>query len=81
MLNSELRLVLMTSSHCCLRHLVEHAVARDAGVVDQDVDGAEILLDLLDGLFAQASIARHVPLVDGNAGFALKAWAAASLPA
>ena len=30
-------------------HLVEEAVAGDAGVVDQDVDGAELILDLLHG--------------------------------
>ena len=31
-------------------HLVEHAVARDAGIVDEDVDRPELGLDLLDAL-------------------------------
>jgi hypothetical protein len=46
MLNRPVRLVSMTSFHCCGRHLVEHRVAGDAGVVDQHVDRAEIGLDL-----------------------------------
>jgi hypothetical protein len=37
-------------------HLVEHAVARDAGIVDQHLDRTEIGLDLRDaGLGTQAS--------------------------
>ena len=35
----------MTADHCSKRHLVEHAVAGDAGIVDQDVDRAELGLD------------------------------------
>ena len=41
-LNTELRLVVMTSFHCCGGHAVEGGVAGDAGVVDEDVDRAEL---------------------------------------
>jgi len=49
-------------------HLVEEAVAGDAGIVDQDIDGAELILDLLDGpgtVIERADIA----LDDGDAQF------------
>ena len=46
MLNSELRLVLITASHCSGGHPVEHGVAGDAGIVDQHLDRTEIGLDL-----------------------------------
>ena len=47
MLNSELRLVLITCVPLLRRHLVEHRIAGDAGIVDQHVDRAELGLDLL----------------------------------
>jgi hypothetical protein len=53
------------------RHLVKHAIFGDPGIVHQDFDRIQVRLD-----FAQARhagvIARDVPLVDGNAGFALE---------
>ena len=46
---------------------MEKAVAGDAGIIDQDIDRAEVLFD-----FGEAGgtgvVARHVPLVDRNAG-------------
>jgi hypothetical protein len=44
-----LRLVSITASQSARRHLQEHAVARDAGVVDQHVDGAVLGLGLAEG--------------------------------
>ena len=55
MLNSELRLVLMTRVPLLRRHLVEHAVLGDSGVVDQHFDRAEILGDLARGPPTHAS--------------------------
>ncbi|MNT53323.1 hypothetical protein D3C72_1904070 [compost metagenome] len=43
------------------RHLVEHGVARDAGIVDQDLDRAEFGLDLGDPLGA-GLVVGDVPL-------------------
>ena len=48
------------------RHLVEHAVLGDAGVVDQHVDRSEILLDLREAGDAGVVVA-DVPLVDVDA--------------
>jgi hypothetical protein len=44
------RLVSMTAFQSSRRHLQEHAVARDAGVVDQHVDRAVLGLGLGEGL-------------------------------
>ena len=63
MLNSEFRLVLMTCVPLVRRHLVEHAVLRDARVVDEHVDRAEVLLDLCQAGDAGLVIA-DVPFVD-----------------
>jgi hypothetical protein len=52
----------MTSDHCSGRHLVEEAVAGDAGVVDQHLDRAELRLDLAHralGVLEHADIALH----------------------
>ena len=53
------------------RHLVEHAVAGDAGVVDQHVDRAEVGLHLCEAGRAGVEIA-DVPLVDVDAGLGLE---------
>ena len=52
-------------------HAVEHRVPCDAGIVDEDVDGADLALDLLQS-FDAGLIARHVPFVDGDAGLLLE---------
>ena len=52
-------------------HLVERAVAGDAGIVHQDVDGTELGLDGLDAGLAGSKIA-DVELEDGNAGLGLE---------
>jgi hypothetical protein len=80
MLNSEPRLVLITAFHCSRRHLVERAVAGDAGIVDQHIDRAEVGLDLLDALGAGVE-RTDVPFEDGMPVSALNFSAAASLPA
>jgi hypothetical protein len=49
---------------------VEHAVAGDAGVVDQDLDGPVIRLDGADAGLAARRV-RHVELVDRNASLVL----------
>jgi hypothetical protein len=50
---------------------VEHRVAGDAGVIDQDVDRAEIGLDLLQA--GRAGVERgDIPFVDGDAGLAFE---------
>ena len=52
-------------------HAVEHGVAGDAGVVDQDVDRAEIGLDLLQA--GRAGVERgDIPFEDGDAGLGLE---------
>ena len=61
-------------------HPVKHGVARDAGVVDQHVDGAEFLGDLGAAGFAGGVVA-DVPLEDRDARLAWNCCAAASLPA
>ena len=48
------------------RHLVEHAVLGDAGVVDENVDRAEVLLDLRESGGAGVVVG-DVPLEDVNA--------------
>src|ERR1051326_4861786 len=48
------------------RHAVEHGVAGDPRVVDQDLDGPELRLDLLDPGRA-GLMGAHVPLVDRDA--------------
>ena len=53
------------------RHTVQHGVARDAGVVDQDLDRPEFGLDLLDARAAGLK-GRHVPFEDRNAGLGLE---------
>jgi hypothetical protein len=63
------------------RHLVEHRVAGDAGIVDQHVDRAEIGLDLLDAGGAGVVVGDR-PFVGLDAGLCLVNLAAASsLPA
>jgi hypothetical protein len=74
------RLVLMTAFHCSRRHLVEHRVAGDAGIVDQHVDRAEIGLDLLDAGGAGVVVGDR-PLVDRMPVSAVNLAAASSLPA
>ena len=54
-----------------LRHTVEHAVAGDAGVVDENVDGPEIARDARHPLLAGGIVA-HVELVDGDARLGLE---------
>ena len=49
------------------RHPVEHAVAGDAGIVDQHLDRAEVGLDLLDAGGA-GIVVGDVPFVDRDAG-------------
>src|SRR5207302_1931895 len=49
-----------------------HRVARDAGVVDQDVDRAELALDALDAVDARRGV-RHVPAIDRDAGLLVEA--------
>ena len=65
------RLVSMTSFHCSARHLVEHGVAGDAGIVDQHVDRAEIGLDLADAGGAGIVVGDR-PFVDRDAGLRLE---------
>jgi len=50
------------------RHLVQHGVACHAGIVGEDVDGAEILLDAPDAGGARTEV-QDVELVDANARF------------
>ena len=52
-------------------HAVEHRIARDAGIVDENVDGSDLALDLHQSLNA-GIVAGHVPPEDGNAGLLLK---------
>ena len=52
-------------------HAVEHAVAGDAGIVDQDVDRAELGLDRLDAGLAGGGVG-DVELVDRDAGLGLE---------
>ena len=61
----------MTPYHWSGRHLVEHSVLGDAGVVDQDVDRPELLRDLRQPRSAFVVVG-HVPLVDVNAGLGLE---------
>ena len=70
MLKAPLRLVSMTSLPLLRRHLVEHGVAGDAGIVDQDVDRAEIGLDLLDAGDAGVVVGDR-PFVGLDAGLRL----------
>ncbi len=81
MLKRPVRLVLITSLPLLRRHLVEHGIAGDAGIVDEDLDRAEIGLDLGNTL-AAGIIVGHVPFVDRDAGIHLEMpCAASSLPA
>ena len=66
MLKTQSRSVPIDLVPLLLRHPVEHGVARDAGVVDQHVDGAEFLGDLGAARFAGGVVA-DVPLVDRDA--------------
>ena len=50
---------------------MEHAVAGDAGIVDEDVDGAELGLDRLDARLAGGGVG-DVELVDRDAGLGLE---------
>jgi hypothetical protein len=59
---------------------VEHPVARDARIVDQNVDRAEIGLDLLDAFDAGIVIGDR-PFVDRIPVSSLNLAAASSLPA
>ena len=71
MLNSESRLVRITSDHCSWRHLLQHGVARDAGIVDQHLDRADLVLDIDDALLA-GDVVAHVPFEDRDLGFLLE---------
>src|SRR5581483_6381463 len=51
-----------------VRHLLEHGVARDAGVVDQRLDGTHLVLDINDPLLGGGVVA-HVPLEHRDLGF------------
>ena len=53
------------------RHLVQHGVARDAGIVDEHVDRAERAFDVLDAGGAGREIA-DIPFEDGDAGLGLE---------
>src|ERR1700688_4753051 len=53
------------------RHAVERGVARDAGIVDEDVDRARRGLDLGDARLARREISR-VPLEDMDAGLGVE---------
>ena len=81
MLKTPLRLVSITSRHWSRRHLVEQRVAGDAGVVDQDVDRAELGLDLLDAGRAGVVVGDVDHLKTGMPVSALNLFAASSLPA
>ena len=61
----------MTMSHSIFGHAMEHGIARDPGIVDQHVDGPEVLRHLRYALFAGRIVA-NVPLVDGEPGPGLK---------
>ena len=61
----------MTACHLSKLILWKRAVAGDAGVVDQDVDGADLGLDGLDAGLAGGVIA-DVELEDGDAGLGLE---------
>ena len=50
---------------------MQHAVAGDAGIVDKDVDGAEVFRHLRQTGRAGLEI-RHVPFVDRDAGVGLE---------
>ncbi len=54
-----------------VRHLLEHRVARDAGVVDQHLDRADLVLNADDALLAGDVIA-DVPFEDRDLGFLLE---------
>src|SRR6185312_8895701 len=49
-------------------HLLQHGVARDARIVDQHLDGPDLVLDVDDPLLAGGVIA-HVPFEDRDLGF------------
>ncbi|MCY1245325.1 hypothetical protein D9M72_584680 [compost metagenome] len=53
------------------RHLVEHGIAGDAGIVDEHFDRPEVGFDLGDALDA-GLIVGDIPLVDRDAGFRLE---------
>jgi len=59
---------------------VEQAVLGDAGVVDEDLDRAEVFLDRGDASGAGVVVG-NVELVDVDAGLGLNLLAASSLPA
>ena len=71
MLNSELRLVLITGVPLLRRHAVERRVAGDAGIVDQHLDRPEIGLDLLQARRRRRR-RTNVPFVDRDAGLGLE---------
>ncbi len=50
---------------------MQHGIARDAGIVDQDVDRAESLGDLGHALGTGVEVT-YVPFVDRNAGLDLE---------
>src|SRR6185503_12927208 len=49
------------------RHLVQHAVAGDAGIVDQHVDRPDLVRDLLDAALTGFEIG-DIPFIARNAG-------------
>ncbi len=50
---------------------MQHRVPGYAGVIDQDIDGPDILDDLGDALLARGVVA-HIELIDGNAVLGLE---------
>ena len=71
MLKSEVEIGADDGGPLVLGHLVEEAVAGDAGIVDQDVDRPVLGLDLGDAGGAGVVIA-DVPFVDRDAGLRLE---------
>ena len=71
MLKTESRLVWITASQFSLVMRWSMAVARDAGVVDEDVDGPEVAGDTRHALLAGGVVA-DVALVDGDARLGLE---------
>ena len=51
-----------------MRHLLQHGVARDAGIVDEDLDRSDLVLDIDDALLAGEVIA-DVPFERRDLGF------------
>jgi hypothetical protein len=54
-------------------HLLQHCIARDASIVDEHLDGTDLVLDLDNALLAGDVIA-DVPLEYRNSGLLLKGF-------